>query len=385
MRPDELWMREATLPIEVEQVRAEVREFLAGERASGGFRPRCNAWLEGYDPEFSRKLGARNWLGMTWPSEYGGAERSGLERFVVIEELLAAGAPVAAHWIADRQTGPALLRFGTEQQRRRFLPSIARGECFFSIGMSEPESGSDLASVRTAARRVDGGWIVSGSKVWTSHAARNHYMIALCRTSDGGGDRHQGLSQLIVDLRDDDVHVRPIKLMGGQEHFAEVRLDDVFVPDEMQLGAEGNGWQQVNAELAHERSGPERYLSTFPLLAQLLAVRRSGGCVVHCDPGLGALIADIWSLRMMSQAVARQLDVGHAPQVEAALVKDLGTQLENDVIDLAHLAAPRPLVRESDDDYARLLAEATQAAPGFTIRGGTTEILRGIISKAVVP
>jgi alkylation response protein AidB-like acyl-CoA dehydrogenase len=383
MRLDELWLHRAALPPEVDQVRAEVREFLAVERASGGFTPGCNAWLEGYDPGFSRKLGERNWIGMTWPSRYGGAEQSSLERFGVIEELLAAGAPVAAHWFADRQVGPALLRYGTEQHRLEFLPAIARGECYFSIGMSEPDSGSDLASVRSTARRVDGGWALTGAKVWTTHAAANHYMITLCRTSEAGEDRHRGLSQLIVDLRDPNVHVRPIRLMGGQEHFAEVQLDDVYVPEEMLLGNEGDGWHQVNAELAHERSGPERYLSTFPLLVELLAIRGRGHDVTPCDPQLGGLVADIWALRMMSQSVARQLDSGGAPHVEAALVKDVGTAVENDIVDLAHLVAPRPLLPEGGDDYARMLAEAIQGAPGFTLRGGTTEILRGIVARAV--
>src|SRR3954451_2059611 len=166
-----------------EQVRGEVREFLAAELAAGTFQTHVDTWLSGVDPVFSKKLGERGWLGMTWPKQYGGHERSAMERYAIAEELLAAGAPVAAHWIADRQSGPSILRFGTEEQRQRYLPGIARGELYFAIGMSEPESGSDLASVRTRAERVDGGWVVNGTKVWTSHAHHAHHMLTLVRTS----------------------------------------------------------------------------------------------------------------------------------------------------------------------------------------------------------
>src|SRR5258708_4604230 len=153
-----------------------------------------------HSPEFSRALASRGWLGMSIPEEYGGHGHTAVERFVVIEELLAAGAPINAHWIADRQTAPALLAYGTEKQRRRFLPSIARGDCYFSIGLSEPDAGSDLAAVRTTAKAVDGGWLLNGTKIWTSGAHLNHFFVVLCRTRPLGEDRHQGLSTLIVAL-----------------------------------------------------------------------------------------------------------------------------------------------------------------------------------------
>ncbi|HET9652559.1 MAG TPA: acyl-CoA dehydrogenase family protein, partial [Usitatibacter sp.] len=142
-------------------LRAEVRKFIAGELAAGSFVPECDSWLRGYDRAFTRKLAQRGWLGMTWPKRYGGQERSQRERFVVIEELLAAGAPVAAHWIAERQVGSSLLKHGTEEQKRRLVPAIARGEIIFGACYSEPDVGSDLASVKARAVRVDGGWRVS--------------------------------------------------------------------------------------------------------------------------------------------------------------------------------------------------------------------------------
>jgi acyl-CoA dehydrogenase len=353
-------------------LRNEVREFLAAELAAGTFTPRSNAWMDGHDPVFSRKLADRGWIGMTWPTRYGGGGRSGLERFSVTEELLAAGAPVAAHWFADRQVGPQLLRFGTEEQRERFLPAIARGECFFAIGMSEPEAGSDLAAVRTTARRVDGGWRLDGRKVWTSHAETNHHMITLCRTSSDDEDKHNGLSQLIVDLHAEGVEVMPIETLDREAHFAEVVLTDVFVPESDVLGETGSGWTQVTSELAYERSGPERFLSVMPLL------RAAGESAVAADAELlGRIYARLVALRRLSHDVAAALEQGEAPDVDAALVKDLGTAFEQDTVEQLRTVA-------GSASYAALLRDAELAAPSFTLRGGTTEVLRGIIGRMLV-
>ncbi len=168
------------LPPETKVLRGEVRAFLAETLVDKPAVERARSWSGG-SREFSRKLGAQGWIGMTWPKRYGGHERSYAERYVVIEELLVAGAPVGSHWVADRQSGPLLLRFGTEEQRHTLLPAIARGELCFCIGMSEPGAGSDLASVRTRGRRVEGGWKVSGQKIWTSNAQHADWMIALVR------------------------------------------------------------------------------------------------------------------------------------------------------------------------------------------------------------
>ncbi|MCW2705736.1 MAG: putative acyl-CoA dehydrogenase, partial [Blastococcus sp.] len=288
-----------------ERVRVEVREFLAAELAAGTFTTHVDTWLGGVDAAFSRKLGKRGWLGMTWPKQYGGHERSAMERYAVTEELLAAGAPVAAHWIADRQSGPNLLKFGTERQRQEILPRIAAGECFFVIGMSEPDSGSDLASIRTrAARNGNGDWVVNGAKIWTSNAHHSHYAITLVRTSAADpANRHAGLSQLLVDLSLPGITVNPIRILDGGHHFNEVVFEDVVVPGDMLLGEEGNGWHQVTAELAFERSGPERFLSTYPLVAEFgRRVAESG------DPAavatLGRLSARLLALRQMSLRIA---------------------------------------------------------------------------------
>jgi acyl-CoA dehydrogenase len=369
------------LPRRVAGLRAEVRAFLAEERAAGRWTPRADVWLSGWDERFSRELGRRGWLGMTIPREYGGQGASALDRYVVTEELLAAGAPVAAHWIADRQIGPTLLRFGTEEQRRRFLPGIAAGEVYFGIGMSEPDAGSDLAAVRTRAVRVEGGWELTGTKVWTSGAHRAHAFFALARTAPRDErHRHAGLSQFIVLLDAPGVQIRPIPLLTGAHHFNEVVFDRVFVPDGMVLGEIGAGWKQVTSELAFERSGPERFLSTFPLLVAM--VEELTG-VTGVEREIGGLVARLWTLRRMSLAVAGSLESGEAPELAAAVVKELGTRYENEVIDVARLLVAIPPDPGAESGFARLLADAVLHAPGFTLRGGTNEVLRGIVARGL--
>ncbi len=360
-------------------LRHDVRRWLAATLPAD-FRPGLG--LGGrHDPEFSRALAARGWVGMAIPRVYGGAGASTVERFVVIEELLAAGAPIAAHWIAERQTAPALLRFGTEEQRRWFLPRIAAGECFFSLGMSEPDAGSDLASVRTTATRAEGGWRVDGTKVWTTNAHLNHFVVVLCRTS-ASQDRHGGLSQLVVDLSSPGVSVSPIPLLDGEEHVNEVVLDGVHVPDERVLGEVGQGWAQVTAELAHERSGPDRYLSVLGLLRAFLA-EHGADLDDASAAGFGRIAAQLWSIRQLSLAVARSLEQGEAPATEAALVKDIGTVFEQQVVETMRELAAREIDPAASSLFERLLAECVLNAPSWTLRGGTTEVLRGIAAKAL--
>ena len=372
------------LPPRTAAVRAEVRAFLAEEQAAGRWTPRADVWLSGWDERFSRELGRRGWLGMTIPEEYGGRGASALDRYVVTEELLAAGAPVAAHWIADRQIGPTLLRFGTEEQRQRFLPGIARGEVYFGIGMSEPDAGSDLAAVRTRAERVDGGWELTGTKVWTSGAHHAHAFFALARSAPRDEQqRHAGLSQFIVLLDAPGVQIRPIPLLTGAHHFNEVVFDRVFVPDDMVLGEIGAGWKQVTSELAFERSGPERFLSTFPLLVALVGELAGTSGAERSAREIGGLVARLWTLRRMSLAVAGSLESGQAPELAAAVVKELGTRYENEVIDVARLLVATPPDPGAEAGFARLLADAVLHAPGFTLRGGTNEVLRGIVARGL--
>lgn len=364
-------------PHALDELRLQVRQFVTEQQQAGRIGRYADSWLTGWDEDFSRALAARGWLGMTVPVSYGGHGRSHQERFVVTEELLAAGAPVGAHWIADRQIVPSLLKYGTEEQRRKFLPAIAKGECYFGIGMSEPDSGSDLASVRTKAVQVDGGWAITGAKVWTSGAHLAHAFICLARSSPvDPADRHDGLSQFIVDLRAPGVDIRPIVSMNGKHHFNEVILDEVFVPDAMVFGTIGNGWQQVTSELSFERSGPERFLSTFPLLADMATHMRDGSLPRHTD--LGRYLGRITGLHQMSMAVAGALERHEPADTAAAVVKVLGTSTEGDIADFADV-----LGETDDDGYRVMLADAVVQRPGFTLRGGTNEVLRGVIARGL--
>ncbi len=370
----------ATLPPETERLREDVRDFLAREIEHVPLDQRARSW-SAFDAAFSRKLGARGWLGMTWPKTYGGHERTALDRYVVVEELLAAGAPVAAHWVADRQSGPLLLKFGTEAQRRRVLPGIASGETFFAIGMSEPDSGSDLASVRTRATRSNDGWRVNGTKLWSSWAHKSHYMIAVFRTGDGG-QRQSGLSQFLVDLALPGIKVRPIADMTGHAHFNEVVFDNALLPEDALIGTEGDGWSQVTAELAYERSGPERFLSSMMLVQQI--VEAAGP-----DPSertaiaIGRMAARLHSLRNLSLSVATQLQRGENPALEASLVKDIGAVFEQEIPDIAHDLFGQEPELASANALLSVQHDMTQTAPSFSLRGGTREILRGIIARGL--
>ena len=366
------------LPAGVPALRDELRTFLAAELPAQPAERRANCWAQ-FDADFSRKLGARGWIGMVWPKRYGGHERGALERYVVLEELLAAGAPVAAHWIADRQSGMAILRYGSEAQRERWLPGMVRGEVYTCIGMSEPGAGSDLASVRTRATRVDGGWRISGQKIWTTHARHCQLMIALVRTRPDA-EKHAGLSQFLIEIATPGVRVRPIVDLVGDAHFSEVFFDDAFVPDGALLGPEGAGWKQVTGELSLERSGPERYLSSFALFVELLrAAGPAPGETLRALIGRSA--AQLWTLRQMSLSVAGQLAAGRDPMLEAAVVKDLGNEFEQELPRLVQAAIGDDLARHSD--LARVLAYLLQVAPSFSLRGGTREILRGIIARGL--
>ena len=358
-------------------LREQVRALVAAHGERDPVR-RANCWTKA-NPQFSKKLGEAGLLGMTWPKEYGGHERSQLERYVVIEELLAAGAPVGAHWIADRQSGPLLLRLGNEELKRRWVPEIARGEAFACIGLSEPGSGSDLASVRTTARRDGSDWVIDGQKVWTSGAHVSHFMIALVR-SEAGSERQQGLSQFVIPMDTPGVTVKPITDLTGAHEFNEVFFDAVRRPAHALLGEEGAGWKQATAELSLERSGPERYLSSMVLFLELVRHAETAQ-----DPALaelvGRLAAEAWTLRLMSASVAAKLARGEDPALEATMVKDLGNSYEQAIPQLVQAAV----------DWERIDAQVVQAvcfyllqvSPSFSLRGGTREIVKGIIARGL--
>lgn len=371
------------IPTEAEALRTQVRAFLDEHLSDMPWPKRARSWM-GFDADFSRAMARQGWLGLTLPREYGGAGLDAFSRYVVVEEMLNAGAPVSAHWIADRQSGPLILRYGTEAQKQFYLPKICAGEAFFCIGMSEPNSGSDLASVTSRATSNEQGWLLNGHKVWTTNAFRSQYMIALVRTSGEAGDRHQGLSQVIIDLSLPGVTVRPITDLTGDEHFSEVFFDNVQLAPEALIGAEGAGWSQVVSELAFERSGPERiYASVVLLNAWVNHLRQTSDGGQTQAALIGRMLSHLTVLRAMVLAVTGRLAAGDSPVVEAALVKDLGTSFEQELpllIGEAMAATPQD---DMPAELSETLAFVTQISPSFSLRGGTREILRGMIARGL--
>lgn len=373
----------ANLPEQAEVLRQEIREFFHQAVRDLPAHVRAKSW-SGYSPELSRQMGQRGWVGVTLPKEYGGAGRDAYARYVIVEESLNFGAPVGSHWIADRQSAPLILRYGTEAQKQFYIPPICRGESAFCIGMSEPGSGSDLASVRTRAVRNDQGWMLNGQKIWTTNADQCQYMIALVRTSGTTEDRQKGLSQVIVDLSLPGVTIRPIQDLAGDSHFSEVFFEDVQLADDALIGAEGQGWEQVTAELAFERSGPERIFSSIVLFDEWLAfVRTPQGQTDDSVRLAGKILTRLAPLRAMSVSLTEKLARGESPVVEAALVKDLGTTLEQDIpAAIADDLFSRPS-GQIPAELLRTLDYLTKVAPSFSLRGGTREILRGMIARGL--
>lgn len=374
--------RLTALPDHAEAFRAEVQGFLREHLPSVPADVRARSWT-GFDAAFSRKLAQRGWVGLTLPPAYGGAGLDAFSRFVLVEELLSAGAPVAAHWIADRQSGPLILKFGSDAQKDFYLPRICAGQAFFCIGMSEPNAGSDLASVRSRATPCDGGWRLNGRKIWTTNAHHADYMIALVRTSGAPEDRHHGLSQFIIDLKQPGISVRPIRDLAGDAHFSEVAFDDVLLSHDALVGEEGSGWKQVNAELAFERSGPERFYSSVVLLDLWATTLRRHDASAAETALLGSFLTQLSSLRNLSLALTALLARGESPVVEAALVKDIGTEFEQSIP--AAIAAAISANPDAPVDAAlyRTVAYLNQVAPTFSLRGGTREILRGMIARGL--
>jgi acyl-CoA dehydrogenase len=374
------------LPPECKELRQEVRAFLREEIAAGTFAPDHERASFEVARAFARKVGARGWIGMTWPKEYGGRERSHLERYVVVEEMLAHRAPTRFYGTADRQSGPVLIRYGQESVKREILPRIASGELCFCIGLSEPNSGSDVFAASTRATKTDGGWLVNGRKIWTSNAHNSDYMIALLRTSPRTAENHRhGLTQFLVALKTKGITTRPIINLTGGHDFNEVTFDDAFVPDAHLIGEVDMAWKQATDELAYERSGPDRWVETLPVLTELV---RSAGSEPgeKLAEGIGREVAHLATLRRMSLSVAGMLQSGKSPVVEAAVVKDLGTNWEQALPNQVRLMAPARGDSDpdsNDDRFEEALRHTTLIAPKLTIQGGTREVLRGIIARGL--
>ncbi len=375
---------------EQERFRKEIQQFLDGELAAGNFKPQCDAWIEIYDPEFTKRLAQRGWIGLTLPREYGGQGLGPLDRLVLTEELLRYGAPCGAHWFTDRQVGPCLLAYGTEEQKSEYLPKICKAEVSFALGLSEPEAGSDLASVKTQAQLDGDHYIVNGQKVWTSAAHHQSHLYLLART-DPDAPKHKGISEFIVDLKSPGVTVRPILDPTGGEHFNEVFLDNVRVPATNLVGIENNGWKQITSQLDYERSGMERLMGNYPLfdaLRKYVHRNTDRGKALSIDPVARYKIAELEASfevgRMLIYRVAWMLDRGILPNYESAMAKLYATEFQQRLTDtvIAMLGSYGDLTSESK--YAPLGGMAVSAylfSPGLTLMAGTSEILRTVIAQ----
>lgn len=370
------------LPASAQELRQEVRNFLADQIERGVFSSNDN--IASDNEAFAHAVSQKGWIGMAWPREYGGQERSFLERYVVNEEMLIAGAPTGRYFVADRQSGPTLIRYASENIKRSILPRIIAGDASFCIGMSEPNSGSDLFAARASAKRVEGGWRLNGGKIWVSNANISDFMIGLFRTSQPTEDnRRHGLTNFLVDMKLDGITTKPIRQMSGNADFCEVDFNDVFVPEDHLIGEVDGAWKQATSELAFERSGPERFLETFGALQAFIKLAQ-GADDLRLREGVGRLVAQLYGLRRMSVSVAGMLQDGREPVTEASIVKDMGTVWEQALPAelrrlsglMAHEVYDVAAFRERLDYYLRI-------APKLTIQGGSTEILRGIVARGL--
>ena len=373
---------EFALTAQQQEFRAEIRHFLAAEIPADSTTE--DGWIVGYSPAFSRKLGARGWIGLTWPKKYGGQECSYLDRLVLTEELLRAGAPVAAHWLGDRQVGPALLAYGSEEQKAELLPRVTKGEIVFCLGMSEPGSGSDLASLRTRAVEEGDHFVLNGQKIWTSFAHVADYAYLVART-DPDAPKHKGISEFLVDMKTPGITVRPLVDITKEHHFNEVFFDNVKVEKKWVIGEKNRGWYQIASQLDYERSGIERLLSNYPLFRDTVKYAQETGLAK--DPlvrnQLAQMQIELDMGRFMVYKVAWLLTQGYVPNHEAAMAKCFCTEVEQRIAQTVCNLLGDYSVLLPGSPAARLAGRAARGylyAPAYTIQGGTSNVLRNIMA-----
>jgi alkylation response protein AidB-like acyl-CoA dehydrogenase len=355
-----------------EQMTLRVEAARVAADAVARFGRSNDSWINGYSKEFSKELAGHGWIGMTWPDNpYSGPARPAIDRLIVGEEMIKAGAPIAASWFADRQMGPALLAYGTSDQQAAFLPGIVAGETTWCIGMSEPNAGSDLASLKTTAERQGDEFVINGQKIWTSFGAVADYCYLICRTSTEGPP-HAGISEVIVPMDTPGIEVRPIKDMTTNRHFSEVFFTDVRVPVVNLVGQEGGAFKQTMRQLEHERGGIDRLVSNQALYR--MALDRAD----TADPVIRQEIASLEiGYRIGRILVVREV-LKQAPAGFSAATKCFCTEHE---IRVAEFVA-RVLGAEATlwDDVTRGLVYA----PGYTIMGGTSNVMRNILGERVL-
>jgi len=374
---------------EQEAFRQEVRNFLEEELKKGTFEPSCDGWIQGYSPEFSKKVAERGWIGLTWPREYGGGGRSNIERLILTEEMLRYGAPAACHWFADRQIGRAVLAYGTDEQKKELLPRILKGEAYVGLGMSEPEAGSDLASLKTRAVEDGDYYIIDGQKMWTSCARYMTHVYLVART-DPDAPKHRGISEFVIDANLPGITISPTIDITGSEAWGEVFYDNVRVHKKYLIGEKNRGFYQILNQLDYERAGLERLMGNYPLfdaIIQFTRETRHNGKPLCEDTlirhKLAQLQIEFEIGRLLTYRVVLVMDEGRAPNVEAAMAKAYCTTFEQRLASVATdiLGLYGQLLSESR--WVPLLGMAPHSylgSKGYSLQAGTTEVLKNIVA-----
>ena len=354
---------------EWEELRARARAV--AEQGVADYGQWSDSWINGHSKEFSRVLAAEGWIGMTWPAEFGGGDRPGIERIIMAEEMISVGAPIAASWFADRQMGPSIYTYGTGRQKAEFLPGMLSGDASWCIGMSEPDAGSDLAALKTSAVRDGDRYVVNGQKIWTSGAASAQYCYIICRT-DSAGPPHRGLSELIVPMDLPGIEVRTVRDMVGNQHFCEIFLTDVRVPVDNLVGTEGEAFKQTMVQLGYERGGIDRLVSNRPLYD--LALERAD----LTDPQTRQEMAAIETGYRLGRLMVYRGALGQGGADFSAGTKAFCTEHEQRVAQFAaRVLGPAATVGDT-------LPNAICYAPAYTIQGGTSAILRNILGERIL-
>jgi alkylation response protein AidB-like acyl-CoA dehydrogenase len=372
-----------------DRFRQEVRDFLEGEIKRGLFQPACDGWIQGFSPEFTKKVAEKGWLGLNWPKEYGGQGRSNVDRFILTEEMLRYGAPAALHWFADRQIGRAIIHFGTPEQKKDMLPKILRGEAYVGLGMSEPEAGSDLGSLQTKANEEGDSYVLNGQKMWTSCARYMNYMYLVART-DPNAPKHRGISEFIIPSNLPGISIRPTIDITGTEAWGEVFFDNVKIPKTALIGEKNRGFYQIVNQLDFERSGLERLMGNYPLfdaIVQFSKETKRNGKLICREPlirdKLARLQVEFDIGRLLTYRVALVMDSGRAPNMEAAMAKAYCTAFEQHLADLSTriLGLYGQLIAGSK--WTPIMGMAPHSflgSMGYSLQAGTSEILRNVVA-----
>jgi alkylation response protein AidB-like acyl-CoA dehydrogenase len=369
-----------TLSPQEESFREELRAWLADHPP--GPPPEGDEAAFQFQRAWQRTLATDRWAGLSWPEEYGGRGATLVEQAIFNEEMAAARAPAMANLLGLVMGGPVVIAHGSEEQKQRYLGPILSAEEIWCQGFSEPESGSDLASLKTKAVKSNGGWAVTGQKVWTTLAHRAKWCMLVART-DSDAPKHQGLTYFLMDMDQEAVQVRPLVQLTGEPEFNELFMEDAYIPDENVVGGVGNGWGVAITTLMHERAGLAFGLQVQLKIAlgEVIDLIRAQG--LEGDPIVRQRLAQLYieaeALRLNAWRGLTQIMKTGVPGPEGSLPKwqwsDINQELTEFALEVLGPEAPRA---DSEWTYRYLRARAN------SIEGGTTEILKNIIAERVL-